>query len=180
MLSLPREDTSSAPLMVDAMALQALTGGGLPHEAERLLALAGANYHLDDVAEHHLREARALAPDHAAVLIGLYRFYFYKSRLNDALLIAELCLEKATHDNDLNADWVTISPRDADFASYEASGPRFFLFTLKAWAYLKMRLGCVEEGVRAIDKLLQLDPTDKIGARVLRDVVDRMGVDHDE
>ena len=31
--------------------------------------------------ENHLREAQALAPGHVAVLIGLYRFYFYKGRL---------------------------------------------------------------------------------------------------
>ena len=98
---------SSEPQSVtDAAVLaNALLGGGLPPEAEFHLWEAGLSYHLDDVAEHHLREAQALAPGHAAVLIGLYRFYFYKGRLADALTVAKLCLEKAARENKLAADW---------------------------------------------------------------------------
>jgi len=42
-----------------------------------------------------------------------------------------------------------------------------------------MRLGRTEEGRLAVDKLLELDPSDKIGARVLLGVLDRMGQDDD-
>ncbi|MGY4315209.1 hypothetical protein ACVWW1_004536 [Bradyrhizobium sp. JR3.5] len=64
-----------------ALIASTLSGDDLPREAEDHLPHAGLSYHLDDVAEQHLLEARALAPDHAAVLIGIYRFYFYKLRL---------------------------------------------------------------------------------------------------
>ena len=57
--------------------------------------------------------------------------------------------------------------------------PRFYLFTLKAYAYLQMRLGDLEEGRAAALKLLELDPSDKIGARVLLDVLGRVGQDDD-
>src|SRR6187402_2206818 len=86
-------------VMDAALLADALLGGGLSPEAEFHLWEAGLSYHLDDVAEQHLRQAQALAPDHAAVLIGLYRFYFYKGRLADALAVAQLCLEKAAHEN---------------------------------------------------------------------------------
>ena len=33
----------------------------------------------------HLQEPPTRPPDHAAVLIGRYRFYFYKGRLHEAL-----------------------------------------------------------------------------------------------
>jgi cytosine/adenosine deaminase-related metal-dependent hydrolase len=65
-----------------------------------------------------------------------------------------------------------VSGQDGDFGSYDARLPRFYLFTLKAYAYLQMRLGSVEEGREAVLKLLQLDPTDKVGARVLLDVLE--------
>ena len=42
---------------------------------------------------------------------------------------------------------------------------RFFMFVLKGYAYLNMRLGDIEEGRAAVAKLLELDPTDKVGAR---------------
>jgi tetratricopeptide (TPR) repeat protein len=169
----------TAALMDDALLADALLGGGLPPEAEDHLWQAGLSYHLDDVAERHLRDAQALAPGHAAVLIGLYRFYFYKGRLAEALEIAELCLAKATRENNLSADWRAVSPGDASFDRYEAMLPRFFLFTLKGYAYLQMRLGNLDEGRAAILKLLELDPSDKIGARVLLDVLGRAGRDDD-
>ena len=53
--------------------------------------------------------------------------------------------------------------------------PRFYLFTLKGYAYLQMRLGNLDEGRAAVMKLLELDPSDKVGARVLLEVLDRMG-----
>ncbi|OPY98478.1 hypothetical protein A5906_33255 [Bradyrhizobium sacchari] len=163
----------------EALVTSALLGRGLPSEAEHHLWEAGLSYHLDDVAERHLREADALAPGHAAVLIGLYRFYFYKGRLTEALDVARRCLLRAAQENNLAADWRLVQAGDAEFGRYENILARFFLFSLKGYAYLQMRLGETEEGRLAVQKLLQLDPTDKIGARVLLGVLDRMGQDDD-
>lgn len=163
----------------DALLAGALLGGGLPSEAEEHLWQAGLSYHLDEIAEKHLREAEALTPGHAAVLIGLYRFYFYKGRLAEALDVAKRCLVKAAEENNLPADWRNVTARDAEFGRYESILPRFFLFSLKGYAYLQMRLGQMEEGRQAVLKLLELDPTDKIGAKVLLGVLERMGQDDD-
>ena len=163
----------------DALVAGALLGGGLPSAAEHHLWQAGLSYHLDEIAESHLREAEALAPGHAAVLIGLYRFYFYKGRLAEALEVANRCLAKAARDNGLSSDWRDVAANDAEFGRYDNMLPRFFLFSLKGYAYLQMRLGQTGEGRRAVLKLLELDPTDKIGAKVLLGVLDRMGQDDD-
>jgi tetratricopeptide (TPR) repeat protein len=153
----------------------AILGEGLPPEAEWRLRTAAALYHDEAIARRHLLEARLLAPTHPAVLIGLYRFYFYKGRLKEALSIAEACLTRAAIDNSLSLDWRDVKPEDAAFGDFDAIGPRFFMFSLKGYAYLNMRLGDCEEGAAAVDKLLQLDPADKVGARVLLDVLDRRG-----
>nr|WP_128927694.1 hypothetical protein [Bradyrhizobium guangxiense] len=163
----------------EALVTSALLGGGLPTEAEDHLWEAGLSYHLDEIAERHLREAEALAPGHAAVLIGLYRFYFYKGRVTEALEVARRCLLKAAQENNLPADWRYVRAGDAEFGRYESILPRFFLFSLKGYAYLQMRLGETEEGRLAVQKLLELDPSDKIGARVLLGVLERMGQDDD-
>jgi tetratricopeptide (TPR) repeat protein len=128
-----------------------------------------------------LYQAQALAPGHAAVLIALYRFYFYKGRLLDALEVAQRCLIKAAHDNNLNENWQRVQPTDADFGSYDAVLPRFYLFTLKAYGYLLMRLGQQEESQAALKKMLELDPSDKLNATVLLKVLYRHGrEDEDE
>src|SRR6266702_9001523 len=97
----------------------------------------------------------------------------------DALTVAKLCLEKAARENRLAADWQAVAAGDAAFGHYENILPRFYLFTLKGYAYLQMRLGNLEEGRAAVAKLLELDPSDKVGARVLLDVLERVGQDDD-
>lgn len=173
-----RERTTTSPDEKELLA-GALLGAGLPPEAEEFLHLASENYADSEIAERHLRQAQQWAPDHAAVLIGFYRFYFYKGRLREALEIANRCLEKATRENDMPRDWRRASPGDAVFDRYEEMLPRFFLFTLKGYAYLQMRLGALDESRAAILKLLELDPSDKIGAKVLLGVLDRIGLEDD-
>lgn len=154
-------------------AVEALLGGGLAPAANEHLKLAATLYDQDAVALDHLRQAEAIAPAHPAVLIGLYRFYFYKGRLAECLDIARVCLVEAAHYNNLANDWREVQSGDASFSSYDAM-PRFFLFVLKGYAYLQMRLGNLEEGLAAVQKLLDLDPSDKIGATVLLEVCQRM------
>lgn len=155
-------------------------GQGLPRAAEAHLREAGSAYHDNELAEWHLREAQALAPEHLAVLIGLYRFYFYKNRLREALEIARLCLQRGARHAGLPADWREVRPGQVVFDRYDAVLPRFYLFTLKGYAYLQLRLGNLAEGQAAVDKLLELDPADRLGGRVLLGVLERMGqVDDD-
>jgi tetratricopeptide (TPR) repeat protein len=163
----------------DAVLSAAVLGDGLPGIAEEHLRLAASTYRDGDVSEAHLRRAQAAAPDHPAVLIGLYRFYFYKNRLPEALSVALICLAKAAKDNGLPSDWREVRACDADFGDFGSALPRFYLFTLKAYAYLNMRLGNLSEGSAAVAKLIDLDPSDKVGAKVLLGVLDRIGRDDD-
>jgi tetratricopeptide (TPR) repeat protein len=177
----PVSDNAQAiPGVEQLLPEDALLGAGLSPDAQRHLDQASVLYHRAELAEQHLHEALALAPDHAAVLIGLYRFYFYKGRLDEALQVACVCLGKAARDNNLVADWHCVQPGDADFSNFGAMLPRFYLFTLKAYAYLQMRLGDTDEGHAAVQKLLALDPTDKVNAGLLLEVWRRIGQADDD
>ena len=158
----------------------AILGQGLSPRAHWHLQQAGLSYQQDNVAESHLQWARTLEPDHMAVLIGLYRYYFYKGRLTSALAVAIQCLDRAMMDLNLSGDWRQIAPGDADFGDMGAVVARFLLFTLKGYAYLNMRLGDLAQGQVALGKLMELDPQDKLGWSVLVGVLDRMGQDEDE
>ena len=148
MMGSAQQRASERAMPEDALLANALLGGGLPSEAEEQLIAASLSYHHDEAAEAHLRQAEASAPDHAAVLIGLYRFYFYKGRLHETLDIARQCLAKAQRELNLPAAWRDVSPRDAIFDRFDEMMPRFFLFTLKGYAYLQMRIGNLERGAR--------------------------------
>lgn len=157
-----------------------ILGQNLPERLEELLRSASRESSRPDLVERDLGEAARLAPDHAAVLIARYRFFFFQGRLEDALDVADLCLAKALRENGLGSDWRTVRPDQAAFGDWGAVLPRFFLFSLKGWAYLRMRLGDLPAGRRAVDKLLELDPTDKVGAKVLLDVLVRRDRDDDD
>lgn len=150
---------------------------GLSAEAARHLHLAGVNYTQDSIAEQHLAAALRLAPEHLAVQVGYYRYLFYKGRLADALQQLEVCLGQAAQQSGLHRDWRKVHRDDADFGNFDSIRARFYLFALKAHGYIQMRLGRQEEGRSAILKVLELDPGDKVGAKILLDVLDRQGHD---
>lgn len=161
----------------------ACLGGVLPAAVAADLHKAAMSYHQDEVAESYLSLAYARAPDHPAVHIALYRFYFYKNRLREALAVGQRCLAKTAVDLGLPSDWRQIAPDHPVFSVHAesyAAAPRFYLFTLKGCAYLNLRLGYMEQGEALLGKLMALDPTDKLGGSVLRGVLDRAREEDDE
>ncbi len=144
--------------------------------AEEQLRLASLAYADDARAEMHLALARAVSPDNPVVQVGEYRYYFYKGRLNEALRVAESCLVKVAAELHLPARWQDVAPLHTGFDNEEPAH-RFYLFCLKALAYLLLRLNRLAEGSMAVEKLMELDPGNKVGGQVLRDVLERIGRD---
>ncbi|HEY3327522.1 MAG TPA: hypothetical protein VGK14_10175 [Novimethylophilus sp.] len=148
----------------------------LPTVAEEQLRLASMAYADDTKAEMHLALAKAVAPNNPVVQVGEYRYYFYKGRLAEALKVAVTCLVSVAAELRLPARWQEVTPSHADFRNDEPAH-RFYLFALKAYAYLLLRLKRMDEGRAVVDKLLQLDPDNKVGGKVLLDVLERIGKD---
>lgn len=153
----------------------AVLGHGLPADAEALIARAGTVRSRVAEAQALLEQACALAPGHPATLIALYRFHFYGNRLAAAREVADRAIALATSALELPADWALIAA-DARFSRLEAL-PRFLLFCLKGHAYLSARLGELDASRRALAKLDELDPDDKVGHKVIKAVLARMGRD---
>lgn len=160
--------------MVESFGMDdAVLGAGLPADAERLIVQAGAIRHRVYEAEGLLEAAHDMAPRHPATLIALYRFHFYGNRLREARDIALRALDMASAALRLPPDWREVAP-DARFTALEPL-PRFYLFTLKGYAYLSLRLGEIELGQAVVVKLDELDPANQVGHHVLRDVIARIG-----
>ncbi len=157
----------------------ACLGGVLPEDVTADLQRASLLYQRGQDAEPVLQAVYERAWHHPAVHIALYRFYFYQHRLADALEVADRCLLKVANDLNLPADWREVQPEQADFGSYEVV-PRFYLYTLKGCAYLNMRLGDLDRGAEMLQQLKRLDPLDRLGGSVLRDVLAGMGQSDDD
>lgn len=148
----------------------AVLGAGLPPEVERLIAAAGAVRSDRAAAEPLLLKARELAPHHPATLIALYRFHFYGHRLREAREVAKQSLDVARAALTSGAD-DTIAITDEQ-ARFDAPS-RYYLFSLKGYAYLSLRLGDIEAGRQALAELQQLDPQDRVGGGLLTHVLHR-------
>jgi len=155
----------------------------LPEAAQAALTAAGALWHSEAEAEAKVLEALALAPDALAVRIGVYKFYFYRHRLAEALPHALSCVAFATHALGLPEDWRRIGPGDAAFVGSAvtlAPLPKLLMQTLIATGYVLARLGRIAAAEEALSKVVELDPTDRLGAGRMLAVVRRGGVDPDD
>ncbi|MCC8935747.1 hypothetical protein H8A97_20165 [Bradyrhizobium sp. Arg62] len=91
-----------------------------------------------------------------------------------ASFAGSVLVSNAARQNGFVDDWRMVSAADAAFDRYDKILPRFYLSSLKTYAYLHMRLGNQDSGAAAANELLELEPADKIGAGVLLDVRERM------
>ena len=147
----------------------------LSNDVETLLQQAGELYG-DGEAEPLLVEALRLAPESLNVLVAAYRFYYYQHRLQDALNIAGLALAVTSRRLDIPADWNGLTSAHISQAGPAAMAlVRFHLLSLKAEAYLVLRLGRSAEGRAMLEKLLELDSHNRLGAKQLLEVAESIG-----
>lgn len=119
------------------------------------------------LAETLLWQAHRLDPDALPVYFALYKFYFYKRNLENAELAARMALLSAARLGGFAADWQALQADSSDWSDY-ASPAHFYLFTMKALAFIRLRRGDADEAAIILAKLAELDPRDSVGALVIR------------
>jgi len=150
----------------------AVLGLAMPAGVEAALREAGARRGDAPETMAALMRAQALAPDHPAVLIAFYRHHFYGHRLDLARNVARRALAVAAHALGLPAVWREAPRQPLPGARHDAR-TRFFLFLLKSYAYLSLRLGEGSEARDALALLRDVDPQDCVGAAMLEAVRQR-------
>lgn len=150
----------------------AVLGLGLPPLAEAALREAGEHRSDAPRAMAALMRAQMLAPQHPAVLIALYRHHFYGHRLAAARDVARRALLAGAQALGLPAVWREV-PRQPLAGAKENAAVRFYLFTLKGYAYLSLRLDDDVEARDALTLLRHLDPDDAVGGALVEAVRQR-------
>jgi hypothetical protein len=147
----------------------AVLGAGLPADVQAALQEAGAHRSDEPRAMAALMRARRLAPEHPAVLIALYRHHFYGHRWSIARDVARQALVAGAAALGLPALWREVPPEPL---AGSATDPRtrFYLFALKGYAYLSLRLADPGDAADALALLRRLDPRDDVGGGVLESV----------
>jgi hypothetical protein len=144
----------------------AVLGLALPDGVEDALREAGGLRHEPERAMAALMRAQRLAPDHPAVLIALYRHHFYGHRLRAARDIARKALVAGAAALGIPAVWREVLAQPIAGARHDAR-TRFYLFALKGYAYLSLRLHELPEAAQALALLRALDPQDCVGGALL-------------
>lgn len=109
--------------------------------------------------------AQVCAPECPALYYLLYKFYARHADFDQAEQAALKGLEVAASQAGLPDDWRVVDPSMADFQS---PGPaRFWMFTLKALAFIRLRLKDPDSARFYLDKVQELDPLGGSGAGVI-------------
>lgn len=145
----------------------AFFGGEVPEAVRTLLHQAAVA--APDARGALLWTAQAIAPSTLAVYYALYKYHAGRREFAQAERAAQRGLHEAAAQAGLAPDWQAVGPGCG--ADFHADGPaRFWLFTLKALAFIRLRSGRPEESRALLDHIEHLQP----GARVGHDVIGAM------
>jgi hypothetical protein len=152
----------------DELTARPAYGGAVHGRVRESLERAAASYHDDrEAAGRWLQQAAAADPDALAVYFARYKFHFYRNQLAEAEAAAREGLAAAAAQGSFPADWRILTPESAAWSP--AAGPeRFYLFSLKALAFIRLRRGDTRESLALLAKLAEIDPADQVGAEVIR------------
>jgi len=131
-----------------------------------LLKRAMRNYDDADFTEQLLLRAHAIDRECLHVYFALYKFYFYRKQFDAAEKIVRTGLTIAARLGGFPEFIDQLTPLSTDW-SLAHGAERFFLFSLKALAFIRLRQGDREDSDHILAKLRELDPDDRVGGSVI-------------
>jgi hypothetical protein len=140
----------------------------IPTAVNQLLQAAVAASHADPLrAENLFVQAQALDSQCLQSYFALYKFYFYQKRLVDAERVVIAGLEESARQGGFPCDYRHLSQNLSQWDLYANETTLFYLYTLKALAFIKLRQGFGVDAKLVLAHLKELDPKDLSGASVI-------------
>jgi hypothetical protein len=142
-----------------------LFGGDVPEEVRRLIE--AAKQAPRESAAPILWTAQALSPSALPTYYLLYKLHAGCGELEEAERAARLGLRESALQAGLPADLGEPQRLDVPVVDFGSPGPaRFWLFTIKALAFISVRKGNVELARRLVDFAARCDPSHSTGSEV--------------
>ena len=148
----------------------------LPATNSRLQYAVAARHRDNSVAENVLWEARSEDPTCLPVYFALYKFYANSNKLGRAERAARLALAESSRQAGVPADWERLSQEPRRWNLYASEAGLFYLFSLKALGFIKLRRQQWGEAGAILDHLARLDPEDRSGGSVVQSLAESVGV----
>lgn len=142
-------------------------GGGVPESARRLLHQA-ARAPRGDVGAL-LWTAQAIAPQALGIYYALYKHHAGRREFEPAERAARRGLLEAARQAGLADDWRAVAPGSLPpGVDFQGNGPaRFWLFTLKALAFIALRSERPDDARALLEHIAALDDQAHIGGEVI-------------
>lgn len=142
---------------------------GIPPAVNNLLQAAVAQAADTTRAIELLQQARSEGPEVLAVHVALYKFYFYRGMTEQAEAVVQEALDTASRLGCFTADWQQLQLQQLGQAK-PGSPARYYLYSLKALAFIRLRLQRHAEAMDILGQLRVLDPDNVVGWQVIQEL----------
>lgn len=147
----------------------------VPETVNRLLQKAVAANHADFAeAERLFTEAKQQDRRCLQTYFALYKFYFHHNRLFEAEREIRAGLEEAARQGGFPSDFRRLSRKPHQWDLYANDTGLYYLYTMKALAFVKLRQRQEAEAQVILALLQDLDPEDRCGASVINSLADAL------
>lgn len=146
-------------------------------EVKQLLLLASENWEYTGLAEKYIRSALSQAGNNLDVLVGAYRFFFYKHKPATALSIAEQVLQLISTAENLPIEWSQLKL----FLLTHKQEPniRLYLNAYAAKGLILAQLGKLNSAKEISERVREIDDSREFCATTVFEVITR-SPDEDE
>ncbi|WP_347987933.1 hypothetical protein [Methylomonas sp. AM2-LC] len=140
----------------------------LPEAVNNLLQAGVLANHADRPrAEQLFKQAQQLDNNCLQTYFALYKFYFYQGRLQEAENQVLAGLEVAAKQAGLPGEYRLLALEVNCWDMYASETRLFYLYTLKALAFIKLRQQHTSEAQQILTLLREIDPEDRCGGSVI-------------
>ena len=152
----------------------------IPEDVKDLLTWASDCWGDSATSENYVNQALAKAGDNLDVLVGAYRYFFYKNKAAIALQIAEKVIAKIQREENLPSpsNWETLKP--ILFNRQQEPQIRLYLNAYAATGFLLARLGKLEEAKLITERVKECDENRESCATTIFEVLTRPPEEDDD
>ena len=140
-------------------------------EIKQLLLLAGENWQYTGLAEKYIRQALSKAGNNLDVLVGAYRFFFYKHKPAIAFSIAQKVLVAIANQENFPSKWLELKP--ILLSRKQEPNIRLYLNAYAATGLILAQLGRIEEAKEISEQVKEIDNSREFCATTVFEVITR-------
>lgn len=152
----------------------------IPEDVKDLLILASDNWGDSAVSESYVNQALAKAEDNIDVLVGAYRYFFYKNKAAIAIQIADKVIAKIQKEENLPSpeDWENLKP--ILFSRQKEPQIRLYINAYASRGFLLARQGKLEEAKLITERVKECDENRESCATTIFEVLTRPPEEDDD